>query len=369
MSHQSQLDKMCPRAGKLKLGTWLQSVRTWIVDMAARQAENKDLLDELYDDHATSKTALDEIEILVGELHDDHAAFKTSVDETKTLVDELHDDHATYKTAVDETKALADELHDDHATYKTAVDETKALVDELHDDHETFKSAMDSMKNALKNMCLSDVGTSIGTLKTNARSTSTATYLVDGEFKSKVSTDNLWALTGFNCTNGKYNKCFLCLDSTTSSQITSGTEADAPEDVALPSIPGDWGVVAMIQVHPTGTGDFTGGTTDLDDATVVPNATFTDLAFYLDGFGITPDTLSASKPSAGPETLSAGKPSAGPDTLSASKPSVGPDALLAGKPSTGPDTLSAGKPSSGSGSLSSSKPTSLSSQTPDTLAS
>ncbi len=357
MSHQTQLDKMCPRAGKARLGTWLQSVRTWVVDMTARQSENKELLDELHDNHATSKTALDEMETLIEELHDDHATFKTAVDETKTLEDELHDDHATFKTAVDETKTLEDELHDDHATFKTAVDESKTLVDELHDDHATFKTAVDNMKTALNNMCLSDGGLAIATLKTHVKSINTINYVVDGVFYSVSATDDKWNLSGFNCTNGNYNKCLLCFDSSNAAQITAGTEAASANGVILPSVPATYSVVGMLQVHPTGTGNFTGSTTDLDDATVVPNATLTDLAFHPDTFGITPDTLSSSKPSAGPATLTSSKPSAGPETLTSSKPSAGPD------------TLSSSKPTSGAGSLSASTPTALSAPTPDTLAS
>ena len=255
MSKQSDLNNMCPAYKKHSIGTWLQSIRTWVADMAARQAENKSLLDE---------------------------------------------------------------VHDDHAAFKSAVDETETLIEEMHDDHGTLKSGIDSMKTALKNMCLSDVGAAIGTTKTKAKSVSTATFLVNGEFKSKAATDDFWTLTGFDCTNGNYNKCLLCIDASGNAQIAAGTEAGTGAGVTLPSIPASYGVVAMLQVNPTGTGDFTGGTTELDDGTVVPNAAFTDLAFHPDTFGATPDSLTASKPSSAPDTLTASKPTA----VSASIPST-----------------------------------------------
>jgi hypothetical protein len=61
MSKQSDLNDMCPVCKKHSMGTWWQSLRTWVADMAARQGENKAAIDELIDDHATFKTVVDEL--------------------------------------------------------------------------------------------------------------------------------------------------------------------------------------------------------------------------------------------------------------------------------------------------------------------
>jgi len=50
-----------------------------------------------------------------------------------TLVNELRDDHATFKTAVDETKTLVDELHDDHAIGITWDTEVDSDLDNIND--------------------------------------------------------------------------------------------------------------------------------------------------------------------------------------------------------------------------------------------
>ena len=127
----------------------------------------------------------------------------------------------------------------------------------------------------------------IGTTATKIKTAATAAYLIAGTFYSKAATDDFWVLTGFDCTNAKFNKCLLCIDSAGAMQIAAGTEAATAAAVVLPDVPASYSVVGMVQVNPTGTGDFTGGTTDLNDGTVVPNATYTDLAFHPDTFDVT----------------------------------------------------------------------------------
>lgn len=190
----------------------------------------------------------------------------------------------------------------------TLINQARTLLVELTADHGTFRTAGANLKTALGNICLTDVGSAIGSTKQKAKTAAAATYLIGGAFKTKNATDNLWTLTGFDCENGNYNKCLLCLDADGAAQIAAGTEAAAAADVVLPALPAAYAVVAMVQVHPDGTGDFTGGTTALDDGTVSPNATFTDLAFHPDTIGDVPAALSASiSASAVSATLTAGK--------------------------------------------------------------
>lgn len=208
-------------------------------------------------------------------------------------------------TEVGQLRTLVNELRTDHATFKTAVDSTKTAVDELIDDHATFKTALETTKTAVKNACLSDVGIAIGSTATKIKTTATAVYLITGQFYSKGATDDFWTLTGFDCPNGQYNKCLLCIDSSGNMQIAAGTAGASAVAVVLPTIPASYAVVGMVQVNPTGTGDFTGGTTDLNDGTVVPNAVYTNYGFHPGTIGDAPATLTASKPTAGPATLTA----------------------------------------------------------------
>jgi hypothetical protein len=53
-----------------------------------------------------------------------------------------------------------------------------------------------------------------------------------------------------------------------------GTPGATLAAVVVPTPPVGSGMLGMIVINPTGTGNFVGGTTNLDDATVVPNAAY-----------------------------------------------------------------------------------------------
>jgi hypothetical protein len=53
-----------------------------------------------------------------------------------------------------------------------------------------------------------------------------------------------------------------------------GTEGATLAAVKFPQFPNDKALIGFVIIHPTGTGNFVGGTTALDDATVVPNAVY-----------------------------------------------------------------------------------------------
>jgi len=108
---------------------------------------------------------------------------------------------------------------------------------------------------------------------------------VAGVHYAKAATDDFWDLTGFNVTNALYNICLLCIDDAAAMQIGIGTEAATLAGVVLPDTPADSCVVAQVEVNPTGAGNFVGGTTDLDDGGVTPNAVFSDLGGHPDLFG------------------------------------------------------------------------------------
>lgn len=75
-------------------------------------------------------------------------------------------------------------------------------------------------------------------------------------------------------TNLYYNVWVLTMTSGGTVTATAGTQALTLATVVFPTIPADSCVLGFVIVHPSGTGDFVGGTTALDDATVVPNAVF-----------------------------------------------------------------------------------------------
>jgi hypothetical protein len=157
----------------------------------------------------------------------------------------------------------------------------RAEVVKLVTDIATHRTEVNKIRAGLVNITMQSAAIAIATTKTKIKTvTDPIAYLIDGVFYSKAATDNFWVLTGFTCTNALYNKCLLCIDASGNMQIAAGTEAATANAVTLPTIPASYAVVGVVQVHPTGTGNFTGGTTELDDATVVPNATYTNLAFH-----------------------------------------------------------------------------------------
>lgn len=147
------------------------------------------------------------------------------------------------------------------------------------------KNETEGSKKALYAQCFTKVAVARGSAAAKVKTTVAAAFLVAGVHYAKGITDDFWTLTGFNVTNGMYNICLLCIDTSGNMQIAAGTEAATLVGVVLGDTPADSCVVAQVEVNPTGTGDFTGGTTDLNDGTVTPNAVYTDLSGHPDLFG------------------------------------------------------------------------------------
>ena len=197
------------------------------------------------------------------------------------------------------------ELMADHATFKTAVDQTETLVEELHDDHATFKAAVDKHKRVLINLPLATASVGIGTTVQKVRTSATATYLSDGVFKSKASTDDFWTLAGTTVTDGNFQKYLLLIDSSGNASIAEGTQAASAGAVVLPAWPASKTVLGILQVQTVGA-TFVPGTTALDAGTVTDT--------YTNGFDPAliddaPATITAAKPASAPATLSASVPS------------------------------------------------------------
>lgn len=198
----------------------------------------------------------------------------------------------------------------------------RAEIVKLITDLTAARTSYVNARVALTNMSLSDGGIAIGTTKTKIKSAATINHLIAGVFYTKAATDDFWVLTDFDCTNAKFNKCLLCIDSAGAMQIVAGTEGASAGAVVLGAIPAAYSVVGMVLVNPTGTGDFTGGTTDLDDGTVVPNAVYTDLAFHPDTF-VAPAAITAANPAA----VTAADPGAVTAAAPAAVTAVAPAAL------------------------------------------
>ena len=119
---------------------------------------------------------------------------------------------------------------------------------------------------------LSSAGLVIGSSSKKAvKAANTAIALVGGALVSKTTAET--ALAG-TVANGKFNVYALFLSAAGAYSVVMGTAGDTLAEVVVPQANATRALVGYVIVNPTGTGNFVGGTTDLDDATVVPNAVY-----------------------------------------------------------------------------------------------
>lgn len=107
-----------------------------------------------------------------------------------------------------------------------------------------------------------------------AKTGSAVTHFIAEGVKGRIagSTD-MPALVG-TVTNAAFNVFVFSVDKASTVTVQMGTEGATEAAIKWPKLDPRKAVVGFIVVNPTGTGPFVGGTTALDDATVVPNAVY-----------------------------------------------------------------------------------------------
>lgn len=122
--------------------------------------------------------------------------------------------------------------------------------------------------------CLSSAGLVIkaggGVL---AKAGSATHYMVVGKLGKLTANTDMAALSG-TVTNAKFNVFAFFVDAAGALTAVMGTEAATRAGVILPPMPVNKALIGLLVINPTGTGNFVGNTTPLDDATVVPNAEY-----------------------------------------------------------------------------------------------
>jgi len=106
--------------------------------------------------------------------------------------------------------------------------------------------------------------------KTGASATK---YFANGTYGSIAAATDMPALSG-TVTNAKFNVFCFFVDNAGTVTSQMGTEGTTHALVKFPQLPVGKALIGFIEINPTGTGNFVGGTTALDDVTVVPNAFF-----------------------------------------------------------------------------------------------
>lgn len=107
-----------------------------------------------------------------------------------------------------------------------------------------------------------------------AKTGSTITHYIANGVKGRIagSTD-MPALVG-TVTNAKFNVFVFTVDSGGTVRVQIGVEGATEAAIKWPVLDQKRAILGMIIINPTGTGNFVGGTTALDDVTVVPNAQY-----------------------------------------------------------------------------------------------
>ncbi|MBF0260294.1 MAG: hypothetical protein HQL97_00480 [Magnetococcales bacterium] len=96
---------------------------------------------------------------------------------------------------------------------------------------------------------------------------------VQGKLVKKAAATDMPALAG-TVSNAAFNVFCFFVDVAGTVTVAMGTAGATLAAVKFPPIPEKKALIGFIIVNPTGTGDFVGGTTVLDDATVVPNVVY-----------------------------------------------------------------------------------------------
>lgn len=104
--------------------------------------------------------------------------------------------------------------------------------------------------------------------------------LVQGVLVKIAAATDMAALSG-TVTNAKFNVYVYFIDRAGTKTSAMGVEGATLAAMKWPPIPEGKAVIGFTIINPTGTGDFVGGTTAIDDATVVPTAVHVSL---LSGF-------------------------------------------------------------------------------------
>lgn len=96
---------------------------------------------------------------------------------------------------------------------------------------------------------------------------------VKGRIVTIAASADMPALSGTVAADAFNVYCFF-IDSASTVTSVMGTAGASIGLVKFPAFPVDKALVGFIIVNPTGTGDFVGNTSDLEDATIVPNTVY-----------------------------------------------------------------------------------------------
>ena len=137
---------------------------------------------------------------------------------------------------------------------------------------QSLRTSLGNIQDTLCYQLLNTGALAIGSgSKKKVKLVNTIYALMNGALIKKTSAEV--ALSG-TVVNATYNVFVVTMDAAGTLTATMGTAGATLAAVVFPAIPASSVVLGWAEIHPTGTGNFVGATTDLDDGTVVPNAVY-----------------------------------------------------------------------------------------------
>ena len=149
------------------------------------------------------------------------------------------------------------------------------LINALADKRDSLllEKALRGIYNRFSTLIFNSGALAIGTAKAKVKTAAAVYGFVNGIPFTKAITDDCFTLAG-TVTNAKFNVYCLYFNAAGTASAVMGQEGATLAAVKFPPLPEDKVMVGFVVINPTGTGNFVGGTTELDDGTVVPNAVY-----------------------------------------------------------------------------------------------
>lgn len=142
-----------------------------------------------------------------------------------------------------------------------------------------LETLFDKLQRRQANICLSSAGLVIKAGSSAlVKAGSAFRAYCEGTYVYKVANTDMAALSG-TVVNATFNVFVFTIDASGTLRSYMGTAGATRASVVFPTISDGETVIGFVEINPTGTGNFVGGTTALDDATVVPNAAYVNTAF------------------------------------------------------------------------------------------
>ncbi len=127
-----------------------------------------------------------------------------------------------------------------------------------------------------QNRVLTAAAVATGTTTSKVKTVATATFTIDGTFKTKAATDDLWTLSGTVVAASMFQKYLLLLNAAGTASIQEGIQASAAAGVVFNTLPDAKAIIGIATVATDSSTTFTPGTTLLGAAGITTT--------YVDGF-------------------------------------------------------------------------------------